>query len=157
MAPENVEETNLALAGENELLPYLDQMASVFRDLAPDALAGGLGDLISGVDAATLGGAFGAHAKTMLTESVSTGLWGWADDDAALYRHWGFNLAAIRVPVTVWHGGEDHAVPFAHGEWLAAHVPASRARFFPEEGHLSLIVGRFPEILDDLVSATRAR
>lgn len=154
MAPENIEETNLTLAGEDELLPYLDAMAAVFRDLPPEALAGGLGDLISDVDAATLGDAFGVHAKAMLTESVSTGLWGWADDDAALFKPWGFDLSTIRVPTAVWHGGQDHAVPFAHGEWLSTHVPGAKSRLFPEEGHLSLIVGRFPAILDDLLAAT---
>jgi len=65
MEPENMEETRLALAGEEELVPYLESMAASFRDLPADRLASGLGDLISTVDAETLGGGFGVHAKAM--------------------------------------------------------------------------------------------
>ena len=154
MAPENIEETRLALAGEDELVPYLERMAASFRDLPADRLASGLGDLVSEVDAETLGGAFGRHAKAMLEESVSTGLAGWIDDDVALFGAWGYELASIRVPVSVWHGDRDNAVPFAHGEWVAAHVPGAQARFRRGEGHLSLVVGCYPELLDGLL-ATR--
>jgi pimeloyl-ACP methyl ester carboxylesterase len=151
MAAENLEETRLALEGEEALVPYLEQMASAFRDLRANELASGLGDLVSAVDVETLGGAFGVHAKAMLEESVSTGLAGWVDDDVALLRPWGFEVSAIQVPVSVWHGGHDHAVPFAHGEWLAAHVPRATAHLFPDQGHLSLIVAAFPAVLDELL------
>ena len=153
MAPENIEETRLALAGEEELVPYLEGMAASFRELPADRLASGLGDLVSNVDVQTLGGVFGRHAKAMLEESVSTGLAGWIDDDRALCRSWGFDLAGIRVPVSVWHGGRDNSVPLAHGEWVAAHVPGARARFRHGEGHLSLVVGCYPELLDDLLAS----
>jgi hypothetical protein len=51
----------------------------------------------------------------------------------------------------VWQGRQDLMVPFAHGEWLVAHVPTARARLRPEHGHLSLAVGSMGEILDDLL------
>lgn len=31
----------------------------------------------------------------------------------------------MRVPVLVWEGSDDPMAPFAHGEWLAAHVPGA--------------------------------
>ena len=47
-------------------------------------------------------------------------------------------------------------VPFAHGKWLAASVPSVRARLEPDHAHLSLAVGSFGRILDELIASGRA-
>lgn len=48
---------------------------------------------------------------------------------------WGFDVTRISVPVLVLHGGQDRAVPFSHGRWLASHIPGAEAWFFAGEGH----------------------
>ena len=81
----------------------------------------------------------GEFAATLIASSkraVSNGVWGWFDDDMAFFRDWGFSLDVIGVPVALWQGKLDKMVPFAHGEWLAAHVAAARAGLFDEHGHL---------------------
>jgi pimeloyl-ACP methyl ester carboxylesterase len=153
MADENVEEMTAALEGASALEPYLESFAKVFADVTPDQLAAELGGLVSPVDVEALSGEFAEHATAMLKESVSTGVWGWFDDDVAFVSDWGFAIADIRVPVTVWQGAQDRMVPFAHGEWLAAHIPAAKAHLFQEHGHLSLVVSSFPDIVDDLIGA----
>ena len=108
---------------------------------------------MSPVDVVALTGEFAEHATETIHESISTGIWGWFDDDVAFTLPWGFDLADIRVPVAVWQGAQDRMVPFAHGEWLAANIPGASARLFDDEGHLSLVVGSFAAILDDLLAA----
>ena len=78
------------------------------------------------------------------------GIVGWRDDDLALVRPWGFHVADITVPVAVWQGTEDMMVPFAHAEWLVAHVPGARPHLVEGEGHISLRA-QMPVILDDLL------
>ncbi len=48
---------------------------------------------------------------------------GWWDDWAAALSPWGCDVRQIRVPVQLWHGENDRAVPVGHGRWLAANVP----------------------------------
>ena len=56
----------------------------------------------------------------------------------AFIRPWGFELTSIRAPVHVWQGRHDRMVPFAHGQWLASHIPTAIPHLFDDEGHLSL-------------------
>jgi pimeloyl-ACP methyl ester carboxylesterase len=104
------------------------------------------------VDRRQLTGGFAEFLAGTFRKAVSTGVAGWRDDDLAFLRDWGFPLPA-EVPVAIWQGGEDRMVPYAHGEWLAANVPSARSRLRPAEGHLSIVVGGFEEILDDLLEA----
>jgi hypothetical protein len=101
-------------------------------------VAAALGDVVSAVDAAALTGDFADYLAGSLRAAISTGIWGWFDDDLVFIRPWGFELDGIRVPVVVWQGGQDRMVPAAHGEWLAAHLPGARASLLPEEGYLSI-------------------
>ena len=41
-------------------------------------------------------------------------------------------------------------VPFAHGKWLAAHLPTARAHLLADHGHLSIALGALDPMLDGL-------
>jgi len=151
MGPENVEEFGAALAGQDELRPILERWAEDYRDVTPEAVAESLGGLVSDVDKATLTGEFARAFLDSYREGARTGIWGWLDDDMAFTVDWGFDLGSIRVPVTIWQGHEDLMVPPAHGRWLAEHVAGARVRMEPEHGHLSLYVGSFGALLDDML------
>ncbi len=151
MGAENVDEFSAALAGVAALQPYLEGLAHALATITPDNVADSLGDLISEVDRAALTGDFAASTVASLRASVSSGIWGWLDDDIAFTSAWGFDLASIRVPVSVWQGQQDRMVPFRHGEWLASHIPNADARLYPDLGHLSLEIEAFPAILDQLL------
>ena len=112
-----------------------------------------LGDLVSAVDVAALTGEFAAYVAASFRQALANGIWGWFDDDLAFTRPWGFDLDGIGVPVVVWQGGQDRMVPFAHGRWLAARLPSAKAKLLPEEGHLSIAVDKFGEIIGELVAS----
>jgi pimeloyl-ACP methyl ester carboxylesterase len=78
----------------------------------------------------------GAMLAAAYAEAVRPGVGGWADDIMALFgTPWGFDPAAITVPVLLWHGGLDPVVPVAHAHWLAARIPAATLTVQPEAGH----------------------
>ena len=79
-------------------------------------------------------------------EGLSAGSAGLRDDSLSDILPWGFDLATIRVPVQVWHGGQDRFVPFSHGQWIAAHLPRAEAHLDANEGHLTLYQNRIPDV-----------
>lgn len=151
MADENVEEFGLTVKGADALTPFLLAQAEAMADIRGPDVAAALGGLVPDVDKAVITGAFGDFLAESLRSAVRHGIEGWRDDDLAFAAHWGFELAAITVPVAVWQGGADLMVPFAHGSWLAEHVPGARPHLAAEHGHLSLLVGNVEAILGDLV------
>ena len=44
------------------------------------------------------------------------------------------------------HGRHDKFVPFSYGQWLAAHIPGVDARLLDNDGHLTLMEHRVPEV-----------
>jgi pimeloyl-ACP methyl ester carboxylesterase len=153
MGRENHAEYGAALAGPSELQAYLEREAQALAKVTGDQVAAALGDLVSPVDVRAITGNFAAYLATTFRRSVSTGIWGWFDDDLAFTRPWGFDLDDIGVPVVVWQGGQDRMVPFAHGQWLATHVPGAHPRLLSEEGHLSIGIASFGQIVDDLLAS----
>ena len=156
MGAENVDEFGAALDGPEALQGFLEGEESWVAMVTAERVAEGLGDLASEVDREALTGELAEWNATALRASVASGIWGWLDDDLAFARPWGFDVGAIGVAVAVWQGGQDRMVPFAHGEWLAAHVGSARGRLLPEHGHLSLAVASVGRILDDLLGGTAA-
>jgi len=152
--PENLEEFAAVLEGPEALEAYLErESVGLAAANEPQELIDAFGTgLLPDVDRAAITGEFAATLIASSKRAVSNGVWGWFDDDMAFFRDWGFSLDVIGVPVALWQGKLDKMVPFAHGEWLAAHVAAARAGLFDEHGHLSLAVTSFPRILDDLLA-----
>ena len=131
-APGQAEDFRLALRGEQALRPYL-------QDRASNALAqletGGLDRparqgraLVPGEPAGT------DEGQVIRIRAAYHGLDGWIDDVIALAHPWGFDLASINVPVSIWSGATDTRVPRGHTDWLLAHLPAAQGYEHPD-GH----------------------
>lgn len=48
---------------------------------------------------------------------------------------WGFELSEVQVPVELWHGESDRAVPFTLVKRLEKMLPDCRAHYLPGAGH----------------------
>ena len=150
MADENIEEFSLTLQGPDALTPFLEAFANAVTTIQPAELVEALGGLLSEVDKAQVTGEL---AEWMLESSrigLAHGVAGQRDDDRAFMSDWGFELRDV-PSVAIWQGAQDRMVPYAHGIWLADHIPGARRRLFDAEGHLSITLGSFERILDDLL------
>jgi pimeloyl-ACP methyl ester carboxylesterase len=149
MGEENVKEFGTAARSGAELQALLDEWTAGFSQVTGEQINDSLGDLVDEVDRASLTGEFGEVLAALIRHALSAGSAGWLDDDLAFVKPWGFDPGAIAVPVAIWQGAHDRMVPFAHGEWLAAHIPGARAHLYADEGHVSL-ARQMPRILAGL-------
>lgn len=153
MGDENLEEFAAAEAGEEQLRQYLEQQSGL-ASVTGSELHAELGDLLSDVDRGVLTGDFADYLAASIRVGLTHGIWGWFDDDLAHLGDWGFELEKISRPVTIWQGQSDRFVPFAHGEWLAGHVAGARPQLLADHGHLSIVIGSYGRVLDDLIASS---
>jgi len=156
MAEENIIEFSAALGGADKLAAPLAEAAARMGDVTGADIVDAFGGLVTAPDKAALTGEFADYLAQLTTSAVASGTAGWRDDNLAFVTDWGFALNDVRVPVTVWQGDQDAMVPFSHGQWLACHIPAARARLLDGEGHLSLVAGFIGAICADLAAAAAA-
>jgi pimeloyl-ACP methyl ester carboxylesterase len=153
MGKENVEEFGASLESAEALIRFKDREWPKLRSVTGPEVAEAFGDLIDDVDRGALTGELAEWVATNMREGLRDNYWGWFDDDMAFIKPWGFDLESLQRPVHIWQGGHDRMVPFAHGEWLARHIPTARPHLLPEHGHLSLAVDSLPLILDNLLES----
>jgi pimeloyl-ACP methyl ester carboxylesterase len=148
----NIAAFGAALAGDAALRTFLEGVAPSFASVTPDEVTTRFGNLVPDVDRSAITLEAAAWLADVSRESVRTGIWGWHDDELALVGPWGVDLADIKIPAAIWQGAQDRMTPFAHGEWLASHIPAVQPHLLPDHGHLSLGLDSFGAILDDLLT-----
>jgi pimeloyl-ACP methyl ester carboxylesterase len=146
MGQDNVDDFKLLVKDRAAARAKFEKDREELIATSADDLAGALESLLSPVDAATLTGGIAEYLAFSGREGLSPGIEGWWEDAEAQVSAWGFDPADISVPVMVMHGRQDKFVPVGHGEWLAAHIPGVEARILDDDGHLTLLEHRIPEV-----------
>jgi pimeloyl-ACP methyl ester carboxylesterase len=104
------------------------------------ALRGWVETVLGGVDVHAMPTGVIDSEVANLKESLRQGATGLAWDNVAWSGPWGFDLAEVRCPVSLWYGDSDPLVPSFHGEWFAAHLPnVVEFVVVPGAGHLALM------------------
>jgi pimeloyl-ACP methyl ester carboxylesterase len=153
MGEENIEEYSTAAAGEGPLREYLSVVGEIMKTVTVADIGASIESVLPQVDRELLTDEFGEDMAASFREALRSSIDGWLDDDLAFVKPWGFDLEEIAVPTSIWQGSADLMVPFAHGQWLASHVPGASVHLEEGEGHLSIAVGAIGRMLDELVAA----
>ena len=123
-------------------LMFADRTASraMFETERQKLLAASPGELARDWQAHSPGAdlAFLTEEAVSVQRALAPGIEGSWDDCWAQVTPWGFELSQRSVPVLLLHGRQDEAVPFSHGQWLAAHIPRVEAWLFDNESHGTL-------------------
>ncbi len=151
MGADNIAEFGAAVEGEGPLRTFLEAELPGLAALDATSLAAAWDALLPAVDRACLTGEVGAELAAATRDALDGPVDGWLDDDLAFVQPWGFDLASIAVPVSIWQGGQDQMVPFAHGGALNDLIPGAHTHLLPDEGHLSIVVGSFEAVLRELL------
>ena len=146
MGEQNTDDIRAALESEEAHLAVLEREREEFLGTSPEELVDVLETLLGPADREVLTGRIAAYLLESLRDAVEGSLDGWFDDGVAFTQPWGFDLASIRVPVLHWQGEQDKFVPFGHGVWLSQHIPDVESRLSSEDGHLTLLERRIPEV-----------
>jgi pimeloyl-ACP methyl ester carboxylesterase len=90
----------------------------------------------------------GIRAQLLQTyaEALRTSADGWIDDVLAFHLPWGFDPAAITVPVLLWHGAVDNLSPVSHAMWLARRIASATVLVQAGAAHFSAL-----DVLPDIL------
>lgn len=155
MGEDNVRGFTAAVEGEEALRPILNEDPDRMQSVTVEQMVENLASMLPEVDQALMTDEFGDDILASMQEGYRVSVDGSLDDSLALVRPWGFDLAEVSVPTILWQGSEDRMVPFAHGRWLADHLPGATSHLEVGEGHVSLVVGEMGTMLDELITAGR--
>lgn len=64
---------------------------------------------------------------------------GWIDDVLAFCSPWGFDPAAVAVPVLLWHGERDVFSPASHARWLGDRIPGATVHVQADAAHFGAL------------------
>ncbi|KAK5126155.1 hypothetical protein LTR85_011511 [Meristemomyces frigidus] len=152
---DNIDEFGAALRGEAALQAHLAPEREAMLQIDAAGLTQAMSSILPQVDKDALlrNDELGESVVTGIRVGLKYGSDGWADDDLAFVADWGFSLDEVNVPVLLYQGSEDKMVPYAHGQWLAKHLPQQHLRkhFFNGEGHISIFLGQLDNMLDELL------
>jgi pimeloyl-ACP methyl ester carboxylesterase len=130
MSAGNVEEFEAAAAGEQHYRPLVQRLAAE----AVTAVERGGIQVADGYDLpeADRRALAARRAETgyldRMRATYTGGIDGWVDDGIAFTQPWGFELADITVPVSVWYGVQDVLGPRAHPEYLLTAIATAERR-----------------------------
>jgi pimeloyl-ACP methyl ester carboxylesterase len=146
----------LTMPRERPLLSrlFLWMMLGVMPRIAPNRFIAQANSLLPKPDRAIIvtNPVFQKGFLLMLREAMKQGTRGAFHESLLSVTDYGFRLQDIQLSVQLWHGDMDQNIPVAMARYVASAIPKCEAKFYPNEGHLSLFKKHADEIVRALVN-----
>lgn len=88
--------------------------------------------------------------KVTLNEACRFGSRGLVHEAAIYFNETGYTLSQINQPIHYWWGTKDNTVTKVHAKAVEQQVPNSVMHYKQNEGHLSVYVNCFEEVLETI-------
>jgi pimeloyl-ACP methyl ester carboxylesterase len=133
---------------------FLAVMLGVMPRIAPHRFVAGASAVLPDPDREIVlsDSTFQEQFIQMVREATRKGTRGAFHESLLAVTAWNFRLQEVQAPILLWHGEADQNIPVAMARFAAAELPNCEAKFFPNEGHLSLFKNRAEEILRALTN-----
>lgn len=146
----------LTMPREKPLLSrlFLGLMLGIMPRLAPAQFIKGAGAVLPEADRAIVSASreFQDGFIHMVREATKQGTRGAFHESLLSVTPYGFSLQDIQMPIQLWHGEADQNIPVEMARYAASTLPKCEAKFYPNEGHLSLFKKHAEEIIRALVN-----
>jgi pimeloyl-ACP methyl ester carboxylesterase len=125
MAQSNVSEFTAAANSYADIVAHTNAVASAVRADPTSLLARLQADLPDSDRRVVADRGIRSMLLETYVEALRSSAYGWVDDAMAFCSPWGFDPAAVSVPVLLWHGAHDVFSPASHARWLADRIPSA--------------------------------
>jgi hypothetical protein len=153
--PESIEEAKIAVESLEESIIYKEKYYAEIRDLTAEQILVEYAKRSSFDSFESDYRTFAEDLSVSLHDALESGVTGFADDELAFLRNWGFETKAVPVPVCIWHGLEDLTVSPHMGRWLHANISDSKLELLDGQNHGSIMVENRAEIIDEAIKSRR--
>ena len=133
---------------------FLGLMLGIMPRLAPAQFIKGAASVLPEADREIVSSSreFQDGFIRMVREATRQGTRGAFHESLLTITDYGFRLEDIQIPILLWHGEADQNIPVEMARYFASTVPKCEAKFYPNEGHLSLFKKYAEEIVRTLVN-----
>ena len=87
-----------------------------------------------------------------ICESCINGSRGPVQEAALYFNPADYNIAQIQQPIHYWWGTADNVVPIVHPKAIEENAPNATMHYKEKEGHLSIYIHYFEEVLETIAS-----
>jgi pimeloyl-ACP methyl ester carboxylesterase len=154
--PEMVEEAKVSAKSLEDCLAFKEGYYTDLRDMTAEQL---LVEYEKRSSFKTFEAAYREFSKDLcfsMHDALRDGALGYAEDEFAFLRNWGFECTDIRVPVVIWQGLDDKSVSPHMAKWLNSNTFNPTLELLDDQHHGSIMVEKRPEILSSAFRALTA-
>jgi pimeloyl-ACP methyl ester carboxylesterase len=133
---------------------FLRLMLGVMPRLAPRQFVAGAASVLPASDREIVDSdsEFQQGFIRMVREATRQGTRGAFHESLLSVTERGFRLEDIQMPILLWHGEADQNIPVEMARYMESAIPNCEAKFYPNEGHLSLFKTKSEEMVYSLLN-----